>query len=185
MQKELNLVPYHLREQQEKQRKKQEFIMRCSLVGATFIIGAGILFLYKVSLSSKAESLKSQVFSKKALIVEKENLINEIEVLNQHLEKVEALKERIDPKTDDMILDLIGLMPNDFKVKKLTCTDELINLDINSGSLESIQEFWANLRENNMFKRSHISTISNKDGYSISCAIKIGEEDKSNENTNG
>lgn len=183
MQKELNLVPYHLREQQEKQRKRQEFIMRCSLLGVTLIIGAGMLFLYKVSLNSKAEKLKSEIFTKQKLITEKEQLSNEIEILNQHLDKVEALKIRKDPKTDDMIRNLISLMPIDFKVKKLTYTDKVINLDISSASTESIQEFWANLRESKEFKKSHISTISNSDGYNIACTIKMGEEDKSNEDS--
>lgn len=183
MQKELNLVPYHLREKQEKQRKRQEFIMRCSLLGATLIIGAGMLFLYKVSLTSKAENLKSEIFDKQTLIMEKENLSNEIERLNQHLDKVEALKFRQDPKTDDKIRDLMKLMPADFKVKKLTYTDKVISLDISSSSTESIQEFWANLRESKDFKKSHISTISNSNGYNISCVIKMGEEDKSNENS--
>lgn len=181
MQKELNLVPYYLREQQEKQRKKQEFIMRCSLLGLTLIIGAGILFLYKVSLSSKAEKLKAEIFENQKIITEKEQLSEEIEKLNQHLDKVESLKSREDPKTDDRIRKLTSLMPVDFKVKKLSYTDDVINLEILSGSMESIQEFWANLRESEEFNRSHISTISNSEGYNLACTIKMGEEDKSNE----
>lgn len=184
MQKELNLVPYHLREKQEREKKRQEFILKASLLGLTLAIGAGLLFLYKVSLEKRAENLKAQVFSKQTLLIEKEHLKEEINLLDQHLQKVESLKSASDPKTDDMIRELIGLMPPEFKISKLSYSNEVINLDGNSITLAAVEEFWANLRESEKFKQSHISNISNNNGFNFSCLIKLSKEEVKNEDGN-
>lgn len=78
-------------------------------------------------------------------------------------------------KTDDLILDIQRLIPGEVVINSFTINNgRSISMGGSSSSYEKISEFWANLREDDRFRDSHITDIANgENGSNFTLEILI------------
>lgn len=195
MMKELNLLPqsYASHKKIVKQKKK---IAAGTLIGGVVVLGiVGFVFGQETYLNIKKSNLQNEISASRELVVKNEKLVNDIALTKQYIEKAETLREMKNKDTDGVINELSKLFPGDVKINTLnyqnnTSSDNsnviaTINMSGVAKSKGDIENLWANLREHEQFKDSHIASIAEgKEGYaftidlSVKGVIKDGSEDK-------
>ena len=135
--------------------------------------GFGGAIGYKIILEQREISLQDELDRSKALIDKEAKIDNEITLVNQHIEiakKVDTLKSK---DTDTLLKDVNKLMPSDIVIANCNYSSRTsIVMNGTAKSQPTVEEFYANLREDEQFKNCHISTINNSDG-SVSFNVEI------------
>ena len=195
MMKELNLLPqsYASHKKIVKQKKK---IATGTLIGGVVVLGVtGFIFGQETYLNIKKSKLQNEISTSRELVAKNEKLVNDIALTKQHIEKAETLKGIKNKDTDGVINELSKLFHGDVKIGTLNYQNNAssdngnviatINMSGTAKSKGDIENFWANLREHEQFKDSHIASITEgKDGYaftidlSVKGVVKDGSEDK-------
>lgn len=165
--KRLNLIPHDLKIENMKGKKKFSYVLGGALVLLILFGGIGYLKGKEVYLNSQKTKLINKINNNQANVDKLNTLENDIALYNMHIEKVELLNGQKDKKTDDLIFDIQRLIPGEVVINSFTINNgKSISMGGSSSSYERISEFWANLREDDRFRDSHITDITNEESGS-------------------
>lgn len=158
--KELNLLPYNLKLRDIRGKKKAVYLAAGVFTLVVFLGGMGYLKGKEIYLNSSKEKLINKINSNQENVDKLNTLENDISIYNGHIEKVKVLNEQKDKKTDDLIRDIQKLVPGEVTVSSFSITGSNVSISGSSSNYDKIAEFWANVREDERFKDSHIASIT-------------------------
>ncbi|WP_238907173.1 pilus assembly protein PilM [Clostridium sp. YIM B02506] len=158
--KELNLLPYNLKLNDLRGKKKAVYVASIIFTLVVFLGGIGYLKGKEMYLNSSKDKLINKINSNQENVDKLNTLENDISLYNSHIEKVKVLNEQKDKKTDDLIRDIQKLIPGEVTVSSFSITGSNISISGASSNYDKISEFWANVREDARFKDSHIASIT-------------------------
>lgn len=162
--KELNLIPYYLRAKDIAGKKKMTYIASGVFTVVVLLGGIGYLKGKEYYLNSTKEKLNQKISSNQENVSKLNNLESDIAIYNAHIAKVKVLNEKKDKKTDDLIRDIQKLIPSEVTISSFNIASNSVSISGIGKSYDKVSEFWANLREDERFKDSHIATISKGEG---------------------
>jgi len=165
--KELNLIPYELKEKRDKEISVFKTIMYISIViiilFPLFYIPNYVLNSYKL----KESQLKSKISANAGINIEKENLSSEIKKYKDINAKIDSIKNQ-KIISSNRIRGIQKSIPTDITLSQLTYNKNSIVINGFTGNYNSISEFVANLQQTDDYKNSRISNIAS--------VIKIGDK---------
>lgn len=127
----------------------------------------------EIYLNSVKQNLTDKISEKQESIDKLSVIEEDINIYNSHIERVKSLNKSKDKKTDDLIADIQELIPGEVTVNTFSISNDNITIS-GVGNYDKITEFWANLREDERFKNSHIATITKgESGYSFTLEILV------------
>ncbi len=141
------------------------------IVIITEVVAVGA-FIYRFSLDEKLVDLHSQ-------IKQKQNIVN---VLKNDENKYRNIQDRIaiaatfydkSTQTNEIIRDIINLIPQGVKINNLVLNKDEVNLSVNIGSVSSLTAFTESLKKYPKIKSLSIDNIENKPSVGLSVDITI------------
>lgn len=190
--RELNLVPQHIKHEKENREKLSKYIASgviiCCAVG-----GAAIYLNTKVSdLEKQKAHLQQEIQKTQERFNENSEMNTKIQELDSKINKIYSLSVLKQKDTKAVLTNLSKKFPSGVKLKTLNFVNT--EQDVKDGYLGSIvmsgssskrneiEEFWANLREDNRYYISHISGITKTEDketgtslYNFDLTMKVKE----------
>lgn len=176
--KELNLIPVEFNNVESAEKNKKSAIAVGILILLSLVVGFAGVKVKKVMLDVKKSSLEAEIAKNKEILEKEAMLDNDINLINAHITKVSNLGDIKTKDTKKVITELISKFPSNIKAEQVAYSQNNIEISGTSTNQESIEELWANLRETEVYKKSHISNISENSGaYKFTLSISLGGGD--------
>lgn len=192
--RELNLVPQTYSSQKKSIEKKKTLVLSIVALVLLMVGAGGYIFGKEALLKMKRNNLQNQVDASRALVKKNEELVRDISLTKQHIEKAKELSTLKEKDTDGLVSELSTLFPEGVKITSLTFSKQgdlntkdlrgTMNIGAEAASKSDVQHLWANLRESDKFRNSHISGLSGEDKVTFNLTIEAGgvKEDAEAEN---
>lgn len=175
--RELNLIPYEIKEKEIKANKKRQTTSILILAGLVVFSAVYFPIAYSDMLKGKEAKLKNEVDSKKYIIEEYNNVQASISMIKTHIQIADGIdksKVSINNTLDDLEL----LTPGTLTFTNFTYQDGVISIVSEAKDYNSIFEFAANLETSKSFKTVKLSTIKyNKDKGNYTFNIIIPQKE--------
>ncbi|MEG1003476.1 MAG: PilN domain-containing protein [Clostridium sp.] len=172
MGKELNLLPREYGKGTIENRRKNNTLIAIVAIALMVALSFGGVTARELYLNIQNNKLKMKLQESKSQVLEKERLQLQIDLTKKHIQVANSLKTIKDKDTDELIKLLkseaekqSGIkLTIDYKNTGFSKNQSSINIDGNAKSVEDINKFWANLRENDLFKKSHLNGYNEDKG---------------------
>ncbi|MEG1286692.1 MAG: PilN domain-containing protein [Clostridium sp.] len=172
MGKELNLLPREYGKGTIENRRKNNTLIAIVAIALMVALSFGGVTARELYLNVQNNKLKMKLQESKSQVLEKERLQLQIDLTKKHIQVANSLKTIKDKDTDELIKLLkseaekqSGIkLTIDYKNTGFSKNQSSINIDGNAKSVEDINKFWANLRENDLFKKSHLNGYNEDKG---------------------
>jgi type IV pilus assembly protein PilN len=164
--KELNLIPYNMKEEKIKRSKYQSYIIYLLLI--IVILAAGIIVpsTNLSNLQSQEIQLQKQVQNSKTSISDNATIQKELSDLKNYTDKVDFLtKSKV--STSDRLEALEQNVPSDVVFTELNYTETGIKIKATASYYNSICEMSAQLETSKNYTKSEINEISYDDTKSL------------------
>ena len=141
---ELNLIPYELRNKNQKSSANRDLALISILVLAVMVFGILALRFQFNILKSKDSALKAEIKKSEVILNERDNLVQSISRINKYISKVDEItkqKVMVTPRVREIEKDI----PSDVKLTMLSYNADGISLSASSGNYNSLCIFCANL----------------------------------------
>lgn len=124
-------------------------------------IVAVLAFIYRFSLDEKLIDLHSAIKQKQALVSLQKQDENKYRNLQDRIALASDLSEK-NAKTNKIILDLIGLIPQGARIDSLTFSKNKLTINANINSVSSLTDFVSVLKDYPDIKAVSIDNIESK-----------------------
>jgi Tfp pilus assembly protein PilN len=177
--KEINLIPYHIKQTRLKRNNLIKMSVGVTLVAIFLIIGACYPYVKIKKLNNKAIELKAQIEKENISKNENTKLKTEITPLKDYIDKVDSIqKNKI--AVYPGLKNIEKYLPTDVIIKSLNYSNGTINISATCKQYHSIDELLANFQESKEYRKSSVSNISsindaninNQGGYTFTLNIE-------------
>ena len=167
--KELNLLPieYNKSGVASKEKNKKNAILVLALVVIFLVVGLGFVEGKKFFMKIEKEKLIKEITENKELMDKEVKLNSDIELIKAYIQKAATLDDLKTKETNKIVLEMQKHFPSNVKTTSVIYDRNSITIAATSTNQDSIEQLWANLRESDEYKNSHVGTISGKDGEYI------------------
>lgn len=157
--KELNLIPYNLREERNKKIKTKYIAYITVAIFCVIILNFTIPTLYINQLKKQEDSLRAQLKAGSKILDENKSLLGQINDIKLYTDKVDLLsKQRTIVVT--RIQDIQKQVPSDVIFQGLTYSKDGVNINASTVNYNSINEFAANLQTSKLYKSVKLNNIN-------------------------
>lgn len=122
---------------------------------------AVIAFVYRFSLDEKIVDLHTQIKQKQSLVSALKNDESKYRNLQDRITLAANFSTKA-TKSNQIITDIVNLIPNQVKITNLILNKDRINLDVEVTSVSSLENFVSSLQTNQNIKSVNIDNIENK-----------------------
>lgn len=175
--RELNLIPYEIKEREIKANKKKQVTLVIVLAGLIVFSAVYFPIAYSNIVKGKEAKLKNEVDSKKYILEEYNTIESSITAIKTHIQIADGI-DKSKVFVNSTIDELASLTPGAVTFTNLTYQNGSISVNSESKDYNSIFEFVANLETSKDFTTAKLSTVTyNKDKSSYTFNITIPQKE--------
>jgi Tfp pilus assembly protein PilN len=175
--RELNLIPYELKEKEVKFNKKKQITLVLILAGLIVFSLVYFPMAYSSIVKGKETRLKNEADSKKYVLEEYNQVQTSISTIKAHIDIADGIdKSKV---YVNKIIDKLSLLtPGAVSFTNITYQNGAISINSESKDYNSIFEFAANLETSEDFGTAKLSTVTyNKDKANYTFNLTIPQKE--------
>lgn len=156
--KELNLIPYSLKERKQKAYNIRQYAAYAVIFVCVLFMGLYIPNFMLKGFKLQEQYLQKEIDKNKAVVEENKSITDKIESYNNRIKVIQKISEN-KITAEDKIKIIEKYIPQDVNIKNLSYNRGSITIEANCKNYNSASEFAANLEMSKMYKSARLINI--------------------------